>query len=225
MGLLVPQNLFGGAGLHEQLQHFPVSSGRILYGGIQLSVGEGTRAALPELNIALGIQGSSGPEGVHLLFSHGGLVASLQDKRLIAGLCQQPGAEQPRRTASGNHRPVGKLFRTAWGELIGSRRRRDDIAVSRFPGTVQQLPLAGGLDVHRAYIEQLRLFPGVHGPADQLPGKKLFPADFQDLKNLPLQTGLLKRKRYFYLRNSNHTSLPPFLAAARPATAPLDQAH
>ena len=77
-GFLIPQNLFGGAGLHEQLQHFPVSSGRVFYGGIQFSIGEGTRTALPELNIALGIQGSSGPEGVHLLFSHGGLVASLR---------------------------------------------------------------------------------------------------------------------------------------------------
>ena len=68
MWLLLINNFFRCAGSYETLQYLMITSVRIFYQRVQLSVGKGAGAALSELYIGLRVKNTIFPE-ISLLFS------------------------------------------------------------------------------------------------------------------------------------------------------------
>ena len=99
VGLGLVEDFLGGAGGHQLLQH--LADAAVPGAGGELAIGEGAGAALPKLDVGLGIQHPLLPEALNgaLPLLHG--LAPLQDNGLLAAL----GQEQARRTSPPGQSP------------------------------------------------------------------------------------------------------------------------
>ena len=118
MWLLLINNFFRCAGSYETLQYLMITSVRIFYQRVQLSVGKGAGAALSELYVRFRVQNAGFPERIDTFLSLFCRFAALQNERTVAMLCENIGTKKPCRTASDNNRPVNKsLFSGFWEHI------------------------------------------------------------------------------------------------------------
>ena len=179
VGLGLPQDRRRRARPVHLLQH-PSAAG-ILDAAVQLAIGKGARAALAELHIAVGVEGTAVPEGRHVLLPpvHG--LSPLHHHGLHARPCQGQRREQPRRPHADDQRQGCGHF-TKCPPLQGkaARRTRDErgrpptVAVSGslhvfdLHRVLRQAHGPRGLHVQSQGEVNVPLVPGIHRFADQL---------------------------------------------------------
>ncbi len=172
MGLGVDQNLLRCAAGHQLLQDPAVT--QILGAGIQLSVGEGTGAAFPELHVGKGVQIPAGPKPLHILGPALHRPALLQYDGTQTGLRQDQRAEKTGRAGAHHDRRPGRQT---------DRRRRGTIRLRR---SIAGNFLAAGPPQHGGFAPDLRshriyhadFFPGVHAAAQDVQGFQIAPLNF-----------------------------------------------
>ena len=103
MWLLLINNFFRCAGSYETLQYLMITSVRIFYQRVQLSVGKGAGAALSELYIGLRVKNTIFPEILYCFLTFLSLFSAFKYYWTISDLRKIPSAEKSCRTTSHNN--------------------------------------------------------------------------------------------------------------------------
>ena len=120
MGLTLIYNVARRAGFCKDRQDFLTAPRLVVDLRIELSIGEGARAALSELHVGSGIQFAALPVVFDVLRSLLHTPPPLKQDRPIAMLCQHQCAEQARRTCADHDGPRMHDLLTGLRELISS---------------------------------------------------------------------------------------------------------
>ena len=104
------KNILRRTCLHKQLQN--ICHLRIIDARCQLAVGKGSGAALAKLHVRRRVEVAGAPEALHILHALCHRLAALQQKRLIAMLCQLQRRQKSCRTCADNHRRCAQRQRT-----------------------------------------------------------------------------------------------------------------
>ena len=160
VGLGIKQDILPCPRRHKLLQ-YPADS-RVIDPGIQLSVGKCPGTPLTKLHIGTGVQFAGLPECLYLLVPGQRVLSPLQYDGASPRQGQHQGGKHPGGTKADHHRPV-----------LPRRCLRHPVAVHRghthplAPAPFEDLVLAGlECRIHRIDHLDLRLFPGIDGPAD-----------------------------------------------------------
>ena len=211
MGLCVVGDALRGP-VAVKLPEHPAHPG-VVGAGVQLPVGEGAGAPLPELHIALRVQGSAPAEGVHVLLPPLHRLSPLQDYGPGSGSGQGQGGEHPRRAEAHHHRGAVRLHP---GQLQLRRLIGGD--GGDVPVPLQVLLLPGQAHGHGADIVYVRFLSGVQGAFYELQLPYLPGGTAQDLGGSGAQGGdVLPRLQAQRTYKYHFPSLP--------ARRPLLQAH
>ena len=173
MGLCIEENILICAKFYKFLQN--PADARIIHTGVQLTIRECAGTALSKLDIALGIQVSGTPEGLHFIMAALGILAPFQNDGLQAGQRQHQGSKHAARAKANHHRThlgLGLGFRQAV-----ERHRRNGSPLAA--GLLQDLIfIAIHRHIHGINHLHIRLFPGIDGSADDLHLADLGIGDF-----------------------------------------------
>ena len=159
VGLGVHQDVPGRAAGGQLLQDEAVAD--VLRAGIELAVGEGPGAALPELDVGPRVQASRAEEGFHIALPLLHRAAPLQQDGAQPRLGQHQGGEEPRGPGAHHH---GRHRRRRQGRRRRVRRGLCGPADLPAPGSAENSGLLLDRDLHR--VDQADFFPGVHTAAE-----------------------------------------------------------
>ena len=215
VGLGIKKDILPRPRRHKLLQ-YPADS-RIIDPGIQLSVGKSPGAPLTKLHIGMGVQFAGLPECLYLLVPGQRILSPLQYDGASPRQGQDQSGKHPGGTKADHHRPV--LLRLCLRHPVAVHRGRTHPLA---PAPFEDLVFAGlECRIHRIDHLDLRLFPGIDGPADNGQLLNFRSGDPQGFGRLVKQCSGLVLRSQGYIPNTYHL-IPPALF---PAKAPELQAH
>ncbi len=174
MGFIHIQDRRVPAELCQYAKHFPVSSRRILYKGIKLSVGKCSCSALPELHIGGRVKLPCFPEPGYPVCPCVHVLPAFQEYGHVSLSGQHKAAEQPCRASADNDGTAGHKIGPRLRKPVGCFLADRHIPVLQ-PARQLFLLLESGLPdsyVHHIAVPYIRLFSGVHRLLDD--GKLLY---------------------------------------------------
>jgi len=154
VGLGLPEDLLRRPRRRQIGQHLPGPG--IMGTGIELAVGKGPGAPLPELHVGFRVQHPGLVEALHVPLPLLHRAAPLQQDRHGAGPGQGQGGKEPRRARAAHHRPL--FGRT--GQFFRQPGRRFDIGRIFFLAPPEGYRRRDG-EMHVVFV------PGVHAAAQQ----------------------------------------------------------
>ena len=161
VGLVLVQNVLRGSCVHQGAEHG--GDPGIVGAGGQLTVGEGARAPLAELDVGGGVQYAGGPEMLHVGGALLHRAAPLQHNGGQAVAGQKEGGEEPGGAHAYHHRRQGRGPPHGW-ENVGGALVEGDIFV---PAPGHNLAFIGRGYIHSVDVVDVALFPGVDGLSGQ----------------------------------------------------------
>ena len=199
-----PENLLRRAEAGQRFQHFAAMG--VLDAGIEFAIGKGTRAALAELHIALRVERSAAPEGVHVARALVHAFAALDHQRGKAHARKRQRREQPRRAEADHQRAMVKGARRGQGARL---RRGKALAAFR-----QRTERALCLHVegeHKAYVA---LVARVHRALAQMDGGYVVRGAVKRPRGVRGEGRFFVVQREFELRYAYHALSLSFIARA-----------
>ena len=197
----------------ELLQYPPAAF--IFRAGVQLPVGKGSGAALPELYVRFRVQRTAVPKALHLFPALRRRLAPLKYDRAQSGLRQHQRGKHTRRSEADHHGPFPAL------------QARDPVTVRllacdlRVPVLTQNPPLpAAQGHIDGVNPANLRFFPRIQRAAKNPQRCNFRGAYLQRLRRVVQQRMFILLLRQNNLPNPNH-SMP----LSSPASRPDAQAH
>ena len=118
--------------LHKAFQHLMITSVRIFYQRIQLSIRKRSCAAFSKLYIGLRIKNPVFPETINRFLTLLRFLSALQYQRPITRSCQIPCTEKTCRSASDNYRRILQNLFTRFWETIFFFLKKSHIFISVF---------------------------------------------------------------------------------------------
>ena len=172
VGLCVVEDLRRPPGFYKGTEDEFCPSGFISHQGIELTVRKSPGSSFSELYVGGRVQPSRFPEGLDILLPLLHRLSSLNEKRPVAVLSQQQGAEDACRPCPYDHGPFRKLSVSAGRKAVGSGPEEGHVFIPKVPDQgLFRFPAAPKGERDRIDIIKIRLFSCVQGMFFDLPGK------------------------------------------------------
>jgi len=180
---------------------------RILRSRVELSVGEGSGAAFPKLNVGGSLKLAGFPEPLHIPGAFLHRFSAFQNQRHLPCACEHQRGKKPRRPAADNHRPVcrgGGFFHRISIRLHNGRvvRKHRQIVIEA--------------DIQRRGEADVVFMPRVDRPAIEHCAAQLLPPNFQRGTSAVFQILLPVIQRQRNILNPYHSLFTPSRPRARP---------
>ena len=199
MGFGIKENILTGAGFHKLLQH-PADTG-IVHAGIQFTVRESTGTAFAELDIAFCIQFAGLEEFLYFFVTGSCIFTPFQNNGAKAVDGQNQRRKHTGRAKPYHHRAMfGKAL--GLGHLVIRHRSKTCTLAAGIFEDFLFISIHGHIDC--VDNTDVRLFSGIHRPANDLQFTHLGGGNPQQLGCLERQLGHIMLRVHRNLAYSNH---------------------